>query len=84
MKGVPHRGDIVRPDVAKKLNSIVQRMLLAHLLELDHLWPVAADDKAHAGKDSADMRRRGDEQVDAFAVDKAGDDNNGDWRATEL
>jgi hypothetical protein len=78
-----HRRDVIGPDVAKELNPVVQRILFAHLLELDHLWSIAADDEAHEGKKGTDVRRRGNEQVDALTVDETRDDDDRDCRSKE-
>jgi hypothetical protein len=74
-----HMGDVCRRDWTEQFDAILQLILLPHLLQLNHLGSVAPDHKAYLRVQVANMRCRCDEQVDPFAVDQAGHDDDGHW-----
>jgi hypothetical protein len=49
----------------------------AHLEEVDEFWTVAADEEADVGECGADAGGGGYEEVDAFSVCQAGEDDDG-------
>lgn len=69
-------GHHLRLDVPNELDPFLQPTRLPHLLQLDHLGSVAADHEPDVGEQPADMGGGGDQEVDAFAVDEPGDDDD--------
>lgn len=54
----------------EKLNSLVQVILLAHLLNQQLLGSVAADDEVHIGETTTNLGNDFDHQVDTLAINE--------------
>lgn len=65
-------------DGAKKLDTVMQQVLLPALLEVDPLRPIACHNPSDAPVACTDRRDDVDEQVDALSVDQARQDDDGD------
>ena len=52
----------------EQLDTVLKKVLLPHLQELDELGARPADDEPHVWETRADPRCSSDEQVDALAV----------------
>lgn len=69
---------------AEQLDAVLQKMLLAHLQELDELGAGPADDEAHVREARTNSRRSGDEQVDTLAVRQPREEDNCNWTVSAL
>jgi hypothetical protein len=74
-----HISDVCGCNRAKELDTVLKLIFLAQLLELYHLWPVAADYEANVGMEIADLWSGRYEEVDAFSVDESGHDDDVDY-----
>ncbi len=71
-----HLSDLALRNGARQLDSLLEEVLLSHLLQLDALGSITADQEAYRRVSSADARDGSGEQIDALAVHQAREDDN--------
>lgn len=70
--------DFLVTDGAEEFDAVLEDAAFEHLFEVDGFGAGAGDDEAGVGVCGEDSRDGGDEEVGAFVVEEAGDDDDGD------